>query len=80
MDQMRSEQPSCFNGIVSYRKYRVTVELIDEPHDVLEARLRKLWEECDNHHNWTPLKNAAKELGVDLGQPFRKTKQGMKRL
>jgi hypothetical protein len=58
--------PSCFNGSVSIRKYRVTIEEIDETSEVLGSRLIKLWNENDNHHNWGPLKGAAKEIGVTL--------------
>lgn len=61
-----SDKPFCWNGAVSVRKYRVTVELVDEPTEVLAERLRKLWSECDNHHHYSPLKAVAKQLGIDL--------------
>lgn len=54
--------PDCFNGIVSIRRFRVTVELIEEPRDVLVERLQKLWDETGNHHNWRPLENVAASL------------------
>ncbi len=63
LTNMKSSGPSTFNGIVQFRKYRVTVELIDEPVEVLQERLEKLWLECDNHHQWTPIQNAAKSIG-----------------
>ena len=72
---LQSEQPSCFNGRVSIRKYRVVVEVIDEPDEIMIARLRKLWIECDNMHQWQPLRAAAKRLGVELKfSEMRKTK------
>lgn len=58
--------PSCFNSVVSIRRYRITVEEIPEPDEVLRDRLRKLWRECDNHHHWSPLQAAANELNITL--------------
>lgn len=55
--------PSSFNDSVTFRKYRVTVELIDEPVEILQERLEKLWADCDNHHQWMPLENAARSIG-----------------
>jgi DNA helicase HerA-like ATPase len=66
LNNMRQDEPSCFNGNVRVRKYRVTVELIDEPEEVIRERIQKLWDECNNHHHWQPLKNAAKQYGLDL--------------
>lgn len=60
------EKPDCFNGIVSVRRYRVTAEIIDEPKEVIAARLLKLWRECDNHHHFSPLRNAAAQIGIEL--------------
>ena len=70
--EMTQDQPTCFNGVVSIRKYRVTVEEIEEPKEVLEARLRELWAECDNHHYWAPLERAAKALGIELSHDERR--------
>ena len=58
--------PSSFNGIVSIRKFRVTIEKIDESVEVLSERLLDLWRHCDNHHERWPLDTAAKRLGVEL--------------
>lgn len=63
---LQSKEPSCFNGNVSIRKYKVTIEPIEESNEVLAERLQKLWDECDNHHHWTPLKNAALQIGYEL--------------
>lgn len=62
---LQAESPSCFNCIVSIRKYRITVEVIDEPKEVLIERLKHLWDNCDNHHHVGPLKAVGKELGID---------------
>ena len=66
LHNLQSKEPSCFNGIVSIRKYKVTIEPIEEPNEVLAERLQKLWDECDNYHHWTPLKNAALQIGYEL--------------
>lgn len=60
------KEPSCFNGWVRVKKYRITVEEVVEPVDVIAERLQKLWDDCDNHHNWQPLKNAADSIGYTL--------------
>lgn len=58
--------PSCFNGHVEVRRCRVTVELIDEPNEVIGARLQQMWDECDNWHHWGPLKAAAAKVGYTI--------------
>lgn len=63
---LEQKEPSSFNGDVQVRKYRVTVELIDEPDEVIRERIQKLWDECENHHHWQPLKNEAKKYGLEL--------------
>ncbi len=64
--QLRHDAPSCFNRMVRVRQYKITVELIDEPDEVIRARLQKLWDECDNWHHWEPLKKEAKKYGLML--------------
>ena len=66
LGNLLAREPSCFNAIVSFRKYKITIELVDEPNEVLAKRLQKLWDECDNYHNWTPLKSAAKSIGYEF--------------
>jgi len=65
-----NKTPSCFNGIVSIKKYRITVEIIEEPLEVYQERLEKLWVESDNFHHHTPLKNAAKEIAYEFKGAF----------
>ena len=64
--RMIENEPVCFNGMVKVRKYKVTIELIDEPIEVIHARLQKLWDECKNSHHWKPLKAEAKKYGLKL--------------
>lgn len=59
-------EPSCFNGIVRVTRYRVTVEKIEEPREVIEGRLVKLWRSTDNYHHVEPLRRAAARFGVEL--------------
>ena len=62
---LKSDYPSAFNGIVRVQKYRITIEPVKEPIEVLRARVQKLWDECDNHHHRDPLQSMAKELGME---------------
>lgn len=61
----RSE-PTCFNGIVDVRRYKITVELVPESDDVVYQRILGMWETTSNHHEWGPLQAAAKEIGREL--------------
>ena len=63
---VQQKDPFCWNGIVGVRRYLVTVEEIVDSKEVIEARLMKLWEECDNHHDWYPLDATAKSFGIEL--------------
>jgi hypothetical protein len=62
----RHDAPSCLNGDVRVHKMRVTVELVDEPVEVIQARIQDLWERCSNYHHWDPLKQAAAKVGLTL--------------
>lgn len=61
-----ADRPTCVNGL-DLRRHRVTVELVDEPHEVIVDRLRKLWEETQvNYHYTRMMREAAAALGVEL--------------
>jgi len=66
MQRYESKEPSCFNGIVDVIKYKVTIEIVPEPDEVIRERLLKLWRMCDNHHHWEPLRAAADKVGLEL--------------
>lgn len=66
LDNLVEQEPSCWNGNVSVRRFRVTAEMIEEPDEVIIARIQKLWRECDNHYHWQPLRNAAARYGITL--------------
>jgi len=38
LNQIKREQPTCFNGSVSIKRYRITVEEIQDPTELLCAR------------------------------------------
>lgn len=63
---LTSENPTCFNGIVSIQKYKITVEPIIDTSEVLAERLQKLWDEATNYHHWIPIQNEAKKIGYTL--------------
>lgn len=76
IDNLKQEKADCFNGLVSIKKYKVTIELIEEPKDVLSERLQELWDLCNNIHHWNTLKQSAKEIGYELiGKPGNKLKK-----
>lgn len=63
---LQNREPSCFNGNIRICKYKITIEPIEEPNEILCERLQKLWDECDNSHHFDPLKRAALQLGYEL--------------
>lgn len=42
--------PSCFNGEVAVTKYRITIEAIPEPVEVVAARVEDLMRGTTNHY------------------------------
>lgn len=63
---LKQDKPDCCFNSVRVRKYRVTVEPIHEPDSVIVKRLKALWADCDNWHNWDCLQNEAAKYGVEL--------------
>jgi hypothetical protein len=70
-------EPTAFNGEVRVKKYRITVEEISEPIEIIQERLQQLWDDCDNFHHWTPLKRAAEVIGYTLTGPAGKNVKRM---
>lgn len=63
--RLTMSEPYTGNGMVRIRRYRITVELIDEPIEVLRDRLLRLWRESErNLHIWRPMDEVAEELGM----------------
>lgn len=65
---LETSEPACFNGYVRVARYRVTVERIAEPVEVIHARILKLWRESANYHDIKPLRRAAAKYGLELDQ------------
>jgi hypothetical protein len=68
--QLVQKSPSCFNGIVSVYRWRVTVELIEEPVEVITERLEKLFRKADNSYHFEPLRKEARNLGYKFTGMF----------
>lgn len=73
LNNFKRDKPSCFNGIVNIHRYKITVELIEEPQEVLENRLQELWDNSKNYHDYEPLQAMAKKIKYEL-----KNKRGNK--
>jgi hypothetical protein len=66
LGRLVASEPTAFNGDVRIRRYRVTIERIEEPVEVLRDRLRALWRTSErNSHHWAPMRRVARELGMD---------------
>jgi hypothetical protein len=62
-----SDCPRVGNFSVDVYRYRVTVERMEEPRDVLIARLVELYRGTTNHHDHEKLRGEAfRRFGVDL--------------
>ena len=61
----RFQKPSVFNGSVYVRKYRITIELVDEPIEVIRERIQKLYDESRNYHDHEPLRREGKLYGME---------------
>lgn len=70
-----AQQPTCFNGIVRVHRYRITIEEIKESKEVIKGRLIDLWETSDNHHDYNPIQQKAKKLGIELPDTFGKRRK-----
>ena len=70
MNRLKESEPSSFNGFVNVEKYRITVEKIEEPIEVITERLEKLWAESDNWHERPPLVAAAKRFNYTYKSTF----------
>ena len=67
---LAKQKPNAFNGEVDILKYRITVEVVNEPVEAYQERLQKLWDECDNHHHVGPLETMATIFGYRLELPW----------
>lgn len=63
---LKRDNPACFNGMVQVERYRITVELIEEPSEVIEARLRELLAQATRPDPKREILAEAKRLGIKL--------------
>jgi hypothetical protein len=69
-------EPSFVNSL-NIDRYRVTIERIQEPIEVLQTRLKKLWRTTQrNHHHRDSFKENAIALGLDWAKDFPYDEQG----
>ena len=59
-------EPSVINGEVNAQRYRVTIELIDEPAEVIAERLQVLLKQRGHIDKNRHVRDFAKEHGIDL--------------
>lgn len=60
------DTPSAFNGEIRIRRFRITVEEVEESNDILCERLQSLWEQGGSWQLEAIFKEAADELGYKL--------------
>ena len=61
---LKQQEPSAIN-FLAYRKYKVTIELIEEPKEVLLERLNKLLNESQGHNSRSRIQDEMGELLCD---------------
>ena len=66
LSDMTQDSPSCFNGMIRIKKYRVTIEEIEESDEVMAQRLQDLWEHSRSWHDGADIQKEAKKRGVEL--------------
>jgi hypothetical protein len=66
VNNLKQYKFDCFNGFCSVRKYRITIELIDEPTEIICQRIQELWDKSFNYHDYEPLKKEAKKYGYEI--------------
>lgn len=71
IQNMEQKEPSCFNGCASVYRWRVTVEKIVEPVEVIQDRLENLYRESGNYHDYDALMRVAKSIGYTFTGKFR---------
>lgn len=67
-------KPTSFNGMVNIERYKITIEKLDEPKEIICERLEYLWTHESNFHQYEPLKEKAKELNYEFKGKFGESK------
>lgn len=66
LNQLGSCKPSVFNDVVKVERYRVTIEKIEEPNEVLRERMIVMMAERGHIDKNSNLRAEAKRLGITL--------------
>lgn len=66
IERLVTEKPSALNNIIRVQRYRITVELIEEPKEVLKCRLLELSNEGGHIDRRKRIRAAASKLGITL--------------
>ena len=66
IESLTQKEPSCFNGMIRVKKYKVTIEEVDEPIEVIHERIQKLWDSNTNMHNRDVLTEAAHKYNYEI--------------
>lgn len=74
LSSQRKDSPSCFNGYVSVYKWKISIEKVEEPIEVIQERLETLYRQSDNHHDYQPLQNFVKSIGYTFTGKFGQDK------
>jgi hypothetical protein len=66
--QATQDEPSHLNNEIQVQRYRVTIELIEEPDEVIRDRLLALYDQRGHVDKYRAIRAEAKRLGIDLGK------------
>lgn len=66
LTSMGKAEPNVWNSVVNVKRYRVTVEEIEEPQEVLKERLLALLNQRGHISHRQCIRDEAKRLGIDL--------------
>jgi hypothetical protein len=70
LGNLKQQEPSCFNSIIRVIKYKITIEEIQEPKELICERLEKLYVECDDWRNREALDSVAKKYKYNFKEAF----------
>lgn len=64
--RLLNQEPSVFNGEVRVERYRITIERIDEPAEVMKERLQQLLAQPGHIDKNKHVRREAQRLGIVL--------------
>lgn len=66
LSYLGEQVPTIFNGKVNVKRYRITIQEVEEPNDVLKERLQQLLDKGGHVSNTKAIQEEAKRLGIEL--------------